>query len=56
MTSVYLCADLFLAALVLAHFSLGLGFVAVAVLTAVPLLGILGLVRRVEARALSRGL
>ena len=49
-TSVYLCADLFLAALVLAHFSLGLGFVAVAVLTAVPLLGILGLVRRVEAK------
>ncbi len=49
-TSVYLCADLFLAGVVVAYVTLGLGFAAVAVLTAVPLLGILGLVKRVEAR------
>ena len=49
-TSVYLCADLFLAGVVVAYFTMGLGFAAVAVLTAVPLLGIVGLVKRVEAQ------
>ena len=50
-TSVYLGADLFLAGLVVAYFTLGLGSVVVAVLTAVPLLSILGLVKRVEAKS-----
>ncbi len=50
-TSVYLGADLFLAVIVAAYFAVGLGFAAVAVSTAVPLLGILGLVKRAEAKS-----
>ncbi len=55
-TSVYLCADLFLAAVVATHFAIGLGFAAVGVLTAVPLVGILSLVKWAEAGALPRKL
>ncbi|MCL4531977.1 MAG: glycosyl transferase family 4, partial [Actinobacteria bacterium] len=50
-TSVYVCADLFLAGVAVACFTMGLGFTAVAVLTAAPLLGIVGLVKWVEAKS-----
>lgn len=49
-TSIYLCADLFLAGVALAHFAFGLDGGSLALATSLPLAGILVLVKRVEAK------